>query len=241
MKKRRFFTLIGLLVVIAIIAILASMLLPALSKARETAKKASCQNSLKQIALAYSLYASDYDGLIPPPYNGSSVYYATYSQFLVKCGYLKDSATPRVFRVNRPAETLAAENASNIFKCPSVRASYYNIPANYAMFTDQLAFFVGHSPRPASCWNGWFPSIKKIKRPSGTSLLIDPTHKTASVLYISAGQDKNNDGFIDKRDIAAGGTYGWPKHNGQFNVSFFDGHVSAHNSIDLKWRDPSRF
>lgn len=61
------FTLIELLVVIAIIAILAAILFPVFARARENARRASCQSNLKQIMLGFAQYTQDYDEKIPAP------------------------------------------------------------------------------------------------------------------------------------------------------------------------------
>ena len=77
MKKTSRFTLIELLIVIAIIAILASMLLPALNRARESAQTSACLNRKKQAILANQLYANDFKDYMyyqgPQAYGGTAL------------------------------------------------------------------------------------------------------------------------------------------------------------------------
>lgn len=77
-SSQRGFTLIELLVVIAIIAILAAILFPVFGRARENARRSSCQSNLKQIGLGLHQYAQDYDGFMPP-----SLIYPTPSTFMM--------------------------------------------------------------------------------------------------------------------------------------------------------------
>lgn len=97
------FTLIELLVVIAIIAILAAILFPVFGRARENARRSSCQSNLKQIGLGVMQYTQDYDEKYPI-YNGNAVTSSTgYMWFGTLSPYLKSD---QIFQC--PSETNAA-------------------------------------------------------------------------------------------------------------------------------------
>ena len=72
MLRRRGFTLIELLVVIAIIGILAAMLFPVFARARESARKTQCLANVKNIAMAFQMYFTDYDRLPPGEHDAAS-------------------------------------------------------------------------------------------------------------------------------------------------------------------------
>ena len=138
-KTRSAFTLIELLVVIAIIAILAAILFPVFARARENARRSSCQSNLKQIGLGVMQYTQDYDERYPGYfYPSSNCYWVAQIQPYIK--------SAQVFQC--PSESTAPGTLTGVGVAPQANVTdyfynnaltSYNGPANAEVGINQAA------------------------------------------------------------------------------------------------------
>jgi len=209
MKRRSGFTLIELLVVIAIIAILAAILFPVFAQARESARMSACLSNMKQLGLAWNMYAQDYDETFPL---SRSVGYPDRSGD--DCAYRApgNSAAPKI---NWRTEVQPYIKNKQINSCPSNPND--DTPAEGS----DPDIHISYADNGAMMW-GWNPlKMSKVNRPAEYVMLLESTWNCAD----------SGDWVARKTNPpACGWGQGYNLHRGKggiMNWAFFDGHAKA--------------
>jgi prepilin-type N-terminal cleavage/methylation domain-containing protein/prepilin-type processing-associated H-X9-DG protein len=217
-RGSRAFTLIELLVVIAIIAVLAALLLPVLSKSRLKAESLTCANNLKQLSLAWQLYADDNNDLLVNNH-GVPETLARRQTWAnnVEDWEASDDNTNLLLLADAKLGPFAGR-ATRIYKCPGDREPAPNGPRIRSMSMNAL---VGNPGELTNQFNPLYIQFFKksdFQKPSGTFVFLDELADTL------------NDGFFVNRleDYAWGNVPG-SYHNGGANFSFADGHIEHHH------------
>ncbi len=198
---RRGFTLIELLVVIAIIAILAAILFPVFARAREKARQTSCLNNVKELALAFAMYAQDYDETCPGyiAYTPGSVY-RPYCQNNGTYLYWMDLLYPYV--MNR-----------QVYRCPSYTTTSSTDTFQGYGWNSGIGYCLNHPTRSGWDYDGL--KLAEIKYPAETWCIADTAAATVQGYLTTAYHVNNPDGYKP-----------WAiRHNRGDNFAFCDGHA----------------
>lgn len=212
------FTLVELLVVIAIIAILSALLLPVLTKSKGKAETLTCANNLKQLSLAWTLYADDYNDLlvnnhgVPETLARQQTWANNVEDWLAS-----DDNTNLVYLTDGKLGPFA-NRSTRIFKCPSDREAAPNGPRIRSMSMNAM---VGNPGELTNRFNPLYTQFyKKGEFPNPSGIFV----------FLDEHADTLNDGFFVNRleDVEWGNLPG-SYHNGGANFSFADGHLESHH------------
>lgn len=200
---QRGFTLIELLVVIAIIAILAAILFPVFAKARENARRASCQSNLKQIGLGIAQYAQDNDSTLPLP-GGPFTTNGGAADMAGPLGSWQQRIQPYI----KSAQLFSCPSNPNKNKVRDPAIPALNYPLINVSYAGNIHYFG---------WSGDIGQAESNINSPATKILATEVQACCHITMGAADWDSYS-GFFDR---------GWSGHLGTWNCLYGDGHVKA--------------
>ena len=236
-SDRAGFTLIELLVVVAIIGLLAALLLPALASAKTKAHAVSCQNSYRQLQLAWGLYILDHDDRLPPnegqdrprPPRSDVHYWWAQGNMNFDDGNLQN--TDAGLLVNPEYALLGSySGTAAIYRCPSDRSKVIvegvaTPRVRSVSMNEFLGGLLSCGPGPVDLAPNGPQRLSAIPQPAQTFVFID--HHPDSIGSPQFRIDRNAGESMRIRS--------WPGtfHRQGASLTFADGHAELH-----RWRDP---
>ena len=230
-ERNRIFTLIELLVVISIIAILAGMLLPALGKARNMARKTQCLNNTKQLCLVYNFYANDFGGFMPTDWYS----FAKFTPPSDNRNYLYlDSLASRYnIKKSKAYGDAKTNNAlkNGIFRCPSEADSSYLNRTHKTSYGGNPYPFVNYGSKAVT-------PLHRLRKPALAMILGEDWGHSEIHLKGSLTADPRKSTYRNETTAYQDPAF---RHENTINIGYSDGHAGNRKpkEIPCQWGYPT--